>query len=98
MSKLHRSAKGELVDFDLLKIKQQMASAPKAPEVKARENFIDQRQKRRLNRIKLAQPDPVEQPPVDAAPTPADQGEDVQPEVDNQPKPLTKRIKTKEPN
>lgn len=44
------SARGERVDFDLLKIKQQIASAPKATTVKAREDFIDQKFKRRLKR------------------------------------------------
>lgn len=44
------SARGERVDFDLLKIKQQIAAAPKTTTVKAREDFIDQKFKRRLNR------------------------------------------------
>lgn len=44
------SAKGERVDFDLLKIKQQIASAPKATTVKAREDFVDRKFKRRLKR------------------------------------------------
>lgn len=44
------SARGERVDFDLLKIKQQIASAPKTTTVKAREDFIDQKFKRRLAR------------------------------------------------
>jgi len=44
------SARGERVDFDLIKIKQQMATAPKAVTVKAREDFIDQKFKRRLAR------------------------------------------------
>jgi hypothetical protein len=44
------SARGERVDFDLMKIKQQIAAAPKAVTVKAREDFIDQKSKRRLNR------------------------------------------------
>lgn len=44
------SAKGEEVDFDLLKIKQQIAGAPKSVTVKARESYIDQKFKRRLKR------------------------------------------------
>jgi hypothetical protein len=43
-----RSARGALVDFDLLKIKQQIASAPKTVTVEARENFIDNKFKRQL--------------------------------------------------
>lgn len=44
------SARGERVDFDLLKIKQQIAAAPKTVNVTAREDFIDSRLKRRLKR------------------------------------------------
>lgn len=54
MAKPTRSARGELVDFDLLKIKQQMAATPTPPPVAARENFIDQRFKRRLKKAKAA--------------------------------------------
>jgi hypothetical protein len=43
-----RSARGAMVDFDLLKIKQQIASAPKTVIVEARENFIDNKFKRQL--------------------------------------------------
>ena len=44
------SAKGELVDFDLLKIKSQInESSPKTIEIVARERFIDKR-RRRTNR------------------------------------------------
>jgi hypothetical protein len=51
MGRAVRSARGEKVDFDLLKIKQQIASAPKTTDVKARENFIDQKFKRRLKKL-----------------------------------------------
>lgn len=51
MSKAVRSARGELVDFDLLKIKQQIATAPKPTNVAARESFIDQKFKRRIKRL-----------------------------------------------
>ena len=44
------SVRGERVDFDLIKIKEQIASAPKTITVTAREDFIDQKFKRRLNR------------------------------------------------
>ena len=47
-----RSAKGQIVDFDLLRIKQQIASAPKTTSVKAREDFIDKKFKRRLKKLK----------------------------------------------
>lgn len=52
MPKAVRSAKGQSVNFDLLRIKQQMASAPKTTTVKAREAFIDQKYKRRLKKMK----------------------------------------------
>ena len=45
-----RSARGELVNFDLLKIKQQMADIPKPVVVEARENFVDNKFKRQLKR------------------------------------------------
>lgn len=52
MSKTVKSARGEDVNFDLMKIKQQIASAPKTTNVKAREDFIDQKFKRRLRKLK----------------------------------------------
>lgn len=52
MAKSVRSARGAMVDFDLLRIKQQMASAPKTTTVQAREDFIDQKFKRRLKKMK----------------------------------------------
>jgi len=50
MPKVVRSARGEKVNFDLLKIKQQISAAPKTTDVAARENFIDGKFKRRLKR------------------------------------------------
>lgn len=52
MAKGVRSARGALVDFDLLRLKQQMAAAPKTTTVQAREDFIDQKFKRRLKKMK----------------------------------------------
>ncbi len=51
MSKQVRSARGQVVDFDLLRIKEQMSSAPKTTTVQAREDFIDQKFKRRIKRL-----------------------------------------------
>jgi hypothetical protein len=45
-----KSAKGEIVDFDLLKIKQQIADAPLSTKVAARQNFVDNKFKRRIKR------------------------------------------------
>ena len=47
-----RSAKGEVIDFDLLKIKEQIASRPPTTDVKKREDFIDRKLRRRVKRIK----------------------------------------------
>ena len=63
-----RSARGVLIDFDKLKIKEQLASAPTPVEVKARQNFIENRLKRRLKKtvpvetteVKPEMPEPEE--------------------------------------
>jgi len=43
-----KSSRGVNVDFDVLKIKRQLASAPPPTEVKVRENFVEKRLKRKL--------------------------------------------------
>jgi len=73
MGKKVRSAKGEVVDFDYLKIKEQLASAPTPLEVKNRQNFIENRLKRRLKK-KLPV---VEAADVDVEPTLPEPAEDV---------------------
>jgi len=45
-----RSARGEIVDFDLLKIKQQIASAPPSTDVTRRKDFIENRLRRRTKK------------------------------------------------
>lgn len=63
MAKQVRSARGELVDFDLLRIKENLGSAPKASTVKAREDFIDNKFKRRLRRMaEAAQTNTIQTP------------------------------------
>lgn len=66
-----RSAKGQMVDFDLLKIKEQIASDPAPLDVKARQDHIDQRLRRRLRKVKKTTPPPtapvVVQPTLPAA-------------------------------
>ncbi len=52
MPKKVRTAKGQIIDFDLLKIKEQMESAPKPDNVKLRQDFIDQKIRRRVKRVK----------------------------------------------
>lgn len=65
MGKKVRSAKGEMVDFDYLKIKEQLAAAPPSVDVTERQDFIENRMKRR---IKKKLPD-VEQLAIEVAPT-----------------------------
>lgn len=44
MSKKARSAKGEIVDFDLIAITQALAAAPAAVTVDARRKYIDEKE------------------------------------------------------
>ena len=73
-----RSMRGQVVDFDLIRIKRQMAAAPKTTDVKAREDFIERRLRRRVKRpnpltelrkgvSQTPQQPVVEQPPVKPA-------------------------------
>lgn len=43
MSKRAKSARGEMVDFDLLSIKQHLAATPVPVSVQSRRKFIDER-------------------------------------------------------
>lgn len=43
-----KTARGETLDFDLLKIKEQMATAPQELHVRKRKDFIEQRLRRRV--------------------------------------------------
>ena len=52
MPKKVRSAKGQVIDFDLLRIKQQLGEAPTPANVQARQDFIDQKMRRRVKRVK----------------------------------------------
>jgi hypothetical protein len=65
MPRKTRSAKGQMIDFDLLKIKQQIASAPPTIDVKKREDFIDRKLRRRVKRIKKVETPPVEEVTVE---------------------------------
>jgi len=51
MTKKARSAKGMMVDFDQIKIKQQLTDKPTPIEVQQREDQVDQRLKRRIRRL-----------------------------------------------
>lgn len=56
MGKKIRSARGEMVDFDLLKIKEQIASSPPPQDVKLRQDFIERRIRRRLKKVPAPAP------------------------------------------
>ena len=56
MGKKIRSAKGEIVDFDLLKVKEQIAAAPAPQDVKMRQDFIEKRMRRRLKKVPAPAP------------------------------------------
>ncbi len=45
-----RSARGDTVDFDLLRIKEQIAAGPKPVNVQSREEFIDRKVRRRAKK------------------------------------------------
>ena len=51
MAKKTKSARGATVDFDLMDIKNQIKSTPKPIDVKKRENFIDEKLRRRLKKV-----------------------------------------------
>jgi hypothetical protein len=44
MGKLARSARGKVVDFDLIAIRQQLANAPAPVEVSTRREYIDNKE------------------------------------------------------
>ena len=107
-----RSARGEIVDFDLLRIKENLATAPKGSTVKAREDFIDSKFKRRLRRLTeaTAASPAVSAPPAapvvveQAAPieeydeTPEDVVEEVAAPVVEAPAPTTRKRTIKSPS
>lgn len=82
-----KSAKGKIIDFDLLKIKRGLADKPVSIDVKARQAFIDQKARRRLRKITKQASAAIDvnsevlaavgstkaQPLIDATPTPAPQ-------------------------
>lgn len=58
MTNKRRSARGEIIDFDLLKIKEQIASGPKPVNVQSREEFIDRKIRRRAKKAPVETPVP----------------------------------------
>lgn len=77
MSRRTRSARGEVVDFDLISIKEQMAAAVPPVSIAQRENLIDKRMKRRLKTaataaMNLASESVVDSTPIATAEEPSD--------------------------
>ena len=64
MPKKVRTAKGKIIDFDLLKIKEQMVDAPKPSNVQERQDFIDQKMRRRGKKVKDALAEAKKNPKV----------------------------------
>jgi len=77
MGKKVRSAKGEMVDFDFLKIKEGLASAPTSINVRERQDFIESRSKRRIKKLTT----PIAEIRVTTdLPTPTEGSDDIAPE------------------
>lgn len=64
------SAKGVLVDFDLMDIKSQISASPRPLEVKAREDFIDSKLRRRIRKSSTVATEMVRKDPTEAVSTP----------------------------
>lgn len=76
-----RSAKGQVVDFDLLAIKEQIASDPAPLDVQARQDHIDQRLRRRIRKVKKNTP-PVSPVAVQPQLPAAERAEQPEPLID----------------
>jgi hypothetical protein len=76
MPKKVRSARGVMVDFDLIAIKKQIAERPATNDVRARQDFIEKKLRRRLKKAaKESKADVVKsvevEPSLTAAPSEA---------------------------
>ena len=79
---MRRTAKGDMVDFDLIRAKSQMASKPAPTEVSVRQQIIDRRLRKKttamnpspLNTTQVPRPAPPphKEPPVPKVPEPVD--------------------------
>ncbi len=87
-----RSAKGRIIDFDLLKIRQKLTAQPVTVDVKAREDFIDKKLRRRMRKIKSATTGPIDVDAVVEAPVLIDP-----PKEEPKPAPTTSKQKHRPP-
>lgn len=75
MPKFVRTARGRKIDFDLLKVKAQIANVQKPIEVQKREEFVERRLRRKLKKAqrelaaKKKQTAAIETEPVKVEPT-----------------------------
>jgi len=67
MAKFARSARGDVVDFDMIAIAQALADAPAPISVQARRNFIEEKTGSRVARQGMVAPSEVTEAPVPAA-------------------------------
>lgn len=81
MSKKARSARGDLVDFDLLAIKQQLATKPVPVGVDQRRKFIDEKDGIKTREIAQALPDALSMA-LSAVQESASAADEAQPEVE----------------
>lgn len=65
MARRARSARGEVVDFDLISIKSQIEGAPKAIEVSTRREYIDNKEGGNKKRKLIAEPAAAVAPAVE---------------------------------
>jgi len=77
MGKKVKSARGEIIDLDLFKIKEQIASNPAPVDVKQRQDFIERRLRRRLKKKEMESASEIAVEPL--LPTPDD---NIQPNVE----------------
>lgn len=60
MPRIYLSARGEVVDFDVHMIKQQLATAPMTVDVEKRKTFIDEKEVRKKPAVSTAAPTAAE--------------------------------------
>lgn len=89
MARKTRSAKGVVVNFDLMKIKEQIASAPPSIDVRKRQDFIESRLRRRPKKKLPDIPAPESTKEVDVEPALAS--------VETEAAPMIEKTVVKEP-
>jgi len=91
MARKTRSAKGVEVNFDLMKIKEQIASAPPSIDVRKRQDFIESRLRRRPKKKLPNIPAPESTKEIDVEPALASVETEVAPMIEE---PVVEKKKT----